>query len=294
MAQVMISKSLHVVLTVLLILGAIATAHAQAAEPRLSVAVQAALVEAQIASKKADLPAALAAVEKARAVSGRTPYDDLQINRYKMSLLVQQRDLIGAAVEAEAAADMDPVVIPDAEKGPVYTAGLQLALNAKHYDKAARYAKLVQSTTPPPDESIMAMAAQAMYLGSDYAGAIELAQKNIAAAKAAGKVPARTDFEVLMSAQVQQNNQAAAEQTLEQMVAIYNDPKDLAQLQSARGKMGRAPSSPPAPKNLSTSPPPPQQTQPAASLNDAKAKCADLGFKAGTEKFGECVLKLSK
>jgi len=28
-------------------------------------------------------------------------------------------------------------------------------------------------------------------------------------------------------------------------------------------------------------------------LEDAKSKCIELGFKAGTEKFGECVLKLS-
>ena len=30
------------------------------------------------------------------------------------------------------------------------------------------------------------------------------------------------------------------------------------------------------------------------SLDDAKGKCAELGFKRGTEKFGECVLKLSE
>jgi quercetin dioxygenase-like cupin family protein len=29
-------------------------------------------------------------------------------------------------------------------------------------------------------------------------------------------------------------------------------------------------------------------------LNNAKTKCADLGFKTGTQKFGECVLKLSR
>ena len=37
-------------------------------------------------------------------------------------------------------------------------------------------------------------------------------------------------------------------------------------------------------------------TTPAAakpSLEDAKVKCKDLGFKAGTERFGDCVLKLS-
>ncbi len=43
-------------------------------------------------------------------------------------------------------------------------------------------------------------------------------------------------------------------------------------------------------------PPPsePNQTQPTALLDDAKVKCADLGFKAGTETFGECVIKLSR
>lgn len=30
------------------------------------------------------------------------------------------------------------------------------------------------------------------------------------------------------------------------------------------------------------------------SIDDSKAKCAELGFKAGTEKFGDCVLKLRK
>jgi hypothetical protein len=37
---------------------------------------------------------------------------------------------------------------------------------------------------------------------------------------------------------------------------------------------------------------PPQASN--ASFDDAKKKCADLGFKAGTEAFGNCVLRLSK
>jgi hypothetical protein len=227
----MISKSVRAALTALFVFGAMGAAYAQkpAAKPRLTVAVQKALVEAQTANKKQDTAAAMAAIAKARAVSGRTPYDDLQITRYAMSLSVQNKDMATATIEGEAAADMDPAVIPDDEKSMVYTAGLQLALTAKHYDKAAKYAKLIQTTTPPPDEAVLAMAAQAMYLGKDYAGAMELAQKNVAAAKAAGKLPQRSDFEIIMSAQVQTNNQAAAEQTLEQMVATYDDPKDWAQ-----------------------------------------------------------------
>ena len=227
----MISKSVRAALTALFVFGAMGTAYAQkpAPKPRLTVAVQKALVEAQTASKKQDYPTALAAITKARAISGRTPYDDLQITRYAMSLNVQNKDMAAATIEGEAAADMDPAIIPEDEKPMVYTAGLQLALTAKHYDKAAKYAKLLQTTTPPPDENIQAMAAQALYLGKDFAGAMELAQKNIAAAKAAGKLPQRTDFEIIMSAQVQMNNQGAAEQTLEQMVATYDDPKDWAQ-----------------------------------------------------------------
>jgi len=35
-------------------------------------------------------------------------------------------------------------------------------------------------------------------------------------------------------------------------------------------------------------------TNPTKNLADAKAKCLDLGFKVGTESFGNCVLKISK
>lgn len=227
----MIRKSVRAALTAALLLGVSSVAMAQTA-PKLTSGVQKALVEAQNASKKQDYPTAMAAIEKAKAVSSRTPYDDLQINRYAMSLLVQQKDLAGAAVYGEAAADIDPAAIPEAEKSQVYTAGLQLALNAKHYDKAAKYSKQLMALPGPHDASVQAMAAQALYLGGDYAGAQAQAQKNIDTAKAGGKLPVRTDFEIIMSSQVQQKNQAAAEVTLEQMVSTFNDPKDWAQMLS--------------------------------------------------------------
>ena len=37
-----------------------------------------------------------------------------------------------------------------------------------------------------------------------------------------------------------------------------------------------------------------QPSQNAPALDWAKRKCADLGFKAGTERFGSCVLQLSR
>ena len=227
----MISKTVRAALTAALLLGTASVALAQT-PPKLTSGVQKMLYEAQQANKKQDYAAALAAIEKARAVSSKTPYDELQINRYAVSIYVTQKDLAGATAPAEAAADADPAVIPETEKAAVYTTGLQLALNAKHYDKAAKYAKAVMALPTPPDASIQAMAAQALYLGGDFASAQAQAQKNIDAAKAAGKLPVRTDFEIIMSSQVQQKNQAGAEQTLEQMVATFNDPKDWAQMLS--------------------------------------------------------------
>jgi len=38
----------------------------------------------------------------------------------------------------------------------------------------------------------------------------------------------------------------------------------------------------------------PSKVSDSSSIERAKAKCADLGFKKGTEQFGNCVLKLSK
>lgn len=210
----------------LLVAGA---AYGQSA-PKLSSGVQKQLVAAQAAAKKQDFAAALAAVAAAREASGRTPYDDLEINRYAMSLNVQNKDLAAAGVAGEAAAETDPSVIPDSEKAPVYTAGLQLALNAKHYDKAAKYAKLLLATTPPPDATMQALAAQAMYLGGDYAGATALAQKNLDAAKAAGTKPARNDLDIIMSSQVKQKDEAGAEATLEMLVQNYGENEDWGQL----------------------------------------------------------------
>jgi hypothetical protein len=50
-------------------------------------------------------------------------------------------------------------------------------------------------------------------------------------------------------------------------------------------------------KNQPYTPPyqPPKVVQtPPASIDAAKEKCTTLGFKAGTESFGKCVLQLSK
>ena len=228
----MTSKHLLAALTAGFLLGAAATAFAddKPAPPKITTGVLKYLSAAQKANNDKKYPDALAALDEARKVSDRTPYDNLMIDRFSMSVHVGMNDLDAADVDAEAAADIDPSVIPDADKGAIYRAALQLALRAKHNDKAAKYAKLYEATTPPPPAADQALIAQALYLGGDFAGAAQLAQKNIDAATAAGKKPERNDLDVVLAAQVKQKDEAGAEKTLEQLVANYNSPDDWNQL----------------------------------------------------------------
>ncbi len=227
----MTSKFLLAAVSAGFLFGAVhSAAAAEAKAPKLTNAVAKALQDAQKAGNAKDFPTALAAIDKAKAVSGPTPYDTLMINRFAMGIHVGMNDLAAAGVDAEAAADTDPSVIPDADKANVYKPALQLAMNAKHYDKAIKYAKLYQALTPPPPAADQALIVQAFYLGGDYASATAMAQKNLDAATAAGQKPARNDLDVILAAQVKQKDEAGAEKTLESLVANYNMPEDWNQL----------------------------------------------------------------
>jgi hypothetical protein len=227
----MTTKSLLAALTAGFLLGVVAVADAAPpAAPPISSAVRKHLQAAQTANAAKDYKTALTELQAASAVSDRTPYDNLMIARFTMSVHVGMSDLDAADVDAEAAADTDPTIIPDTDKPGIYRAALQLALRAKHNDKAAKYAKLYMATTPPPPAADMALIAQALYLGGDYTGAATLAQKNIDAATAAGKRPERNDLDVVLAAQVKQKDEAGAEKTLETLVSNYGEPDDWSQI----------------------------------------------------------------
>jgi hypothetical protein len=228
----MTSKFILAALTAGFLLGGASGAAfaADAKAPKLTSGVGKALQAVQTANGKKDYPGALAALEDAKKVSDRTPYDDLMIARFSMSVHVGMGDLDAADVDAEAAADIDPAAIPDADKPGLYRAALQLALRSKHNDKAVKYAKLYAATTPPPPAADQALIAQAFYLGGDFAGAGAMAQKNIDAATAAGKIPERNDLDLVLAIQVKQKDEAGAEKTLETLAADYNQPEDWNQL----------------------------------------------------------------
>ena len=225
----MTRKYLLAAMTAGLLLGA-ASGTALAADapkpPAISSAMRKALGDVQTALGKKDYAAASTAMAAAKQVPNPSPYESYLIDRFSMSIHVGMSDLDSADVDAEAAADLDPSVIPDADKSAVYRAALQLALRSKHGEKAAKYAKLYSATTPPPPASDQALIAQGLFYGGDYGGAAALAQKNIDAATAAGKKPDQNDLQIVLQSQIKQKDEVGAEKTVESLVANYNAPED--------------------------------------------------------------------
>ena len=199
------------------------------AAPSLSSAVQRHLSDAQTAAQKKDYVAAAKAIDDAKGVSGRTPYDDYTINRMAIFVDVQNNDMAGATTAAQAAADSP--ASPDADKPGNAKTALLLSMNTKQYDKAIIYAKLLDASTPPQtDPATVDAIANAYYFGGDFADAKINAQKRIDAATKAGKIPDRNALMVLLSADASLKDEAGAETTLEMEVADYNDPQDWAQM----------------------------------------------------------------
>jgi tetratricopeptide (TPR) repeat protein len=227
----MSSKSFRAPLTAALFAAAASVAlmasPAFAAAPKLTTGVNNALAEAQKATAAGDLPAATAAIAKARAVATKTDYDDYMINSVAVTVAVKGQDMAGATAAAEAAADSPAV--PEDQKAATIRTALILANNQKHYEKSVVYAKAL-SATNPTDQTSQTAITQAYYFAKDYPDAVAYIQKRIDADKAAGKRTERGSLQMMLDVQVAMKDEAAAERTLEELVAEYNDPADWTQM----------------------------------------------------------------
>ena len=200
---------------------------APASAATLNEAVQRHLQAAQNAAGKNDFATAAQEITAARGISGRTPYDDLMINRFAIPVEVGAKDIPAASQAAEDVANSP--ALEDKEKPGAYNTAVMLSLNQKQFDKAAKYAKLLEATHPTDPAQIKNIG-DAYYLGNDFTNAKTFAQGQIDAAKKAGKLPDKNLLLVVMSADVGLKDEAGAEAILEDMVATYNDPADWAQL----------------------------------------------------------------
>ena len=227
----MTSKKFGASLTVALMAAAASVAllagPAQAAGPKLSKNVNNALAKEQKDFAANDFKAAADDIATARAADGKTPEDEYWINKLDINVQIKTNNMAAADQDAEAAADS--AAMPPEDKAEMTRLALILANNQKHTDKALAYAKTMAATNPT-DPGVISQITVAYFNAKDFPDAQALVQKQVDADAAAGKAPARETLQNLLDIQVAQHDEAAAEKTLEMLVATYNDPKDWTQM----------------------------------------------------------------
>jgi hypothetical protein len=194
---------------------------------KLSPKVGKPLNDAIKATQAKDFQTALADVKAAQALPDRTPFDDYKINSILAFIAINMKDYAMATTATEAAADSP--VIPDEDKKSTLHNAILLATPAKDYQKAIVYGQQLQALNGL-DATTEAMLAQAYYFTQDIPHAQQYAQMSIDAAKTAGEAPNEAALDIIMSSQAKQNNEAGAQQTLENLALNFNKPDSWSQL----------------------------------------------------------------
>jgi hypothetical protein len=207
--------------------AAILPAGTAVAADKVSNAVAKPLSEAQKLIQSGDFQGALAKVKEAQAASTGKPYDDYKVNQFLAVVEIKLNDFAAAATAEEAAADSP--AIPDEDKKSEFHDALLISAQQKQYAKTIAYGQQLAALNAMDDQTTAALAI-AYYETGDVAHAQQYAQQGIDMAKAAGKQPDPGLLQIVMNAQVKQNNQSGAEATLEQLAIASGDPKQLGQL----------------------------------------------------------------
>ena len=205
---------------------ALIPASSMAAE-KVSAAVGKPLQEADKALKANDAATALAKVQEAQAVPNRTAFDDFTINQFAGNVALKQNDLKTAEkyfIAAAAYPDMSP-----ADKKNIYTVTVEVATNVQDWPTIVQYGGLLQAMGPI-DANIVEPLAVAYYNTGDHAKALQIAQAQIDADKAAGKQPSQALMQILVNGQAGAKDNAGATATLEGLVVSYGDPNDWSRL----------------------------------------------------------------
>ncbi|MGD0192245.1 MAG: hypothetical protein ABSD74_16005 [Rhizomicrobium sp.] len=202
---------------------------AQAAD-HLSSSVQKPLAEATKLMNAGDFQGALAKVREAQAAGSTKDFDIYKINQFLAAIDIKLNDYAGAATAEEAAADSS--AMPDEDKKDILHNALLLSGQQKQWQKTLSYGQQLQALNGM-DQQTTGMMALAYYNTSDSAHAKQFAQQAIDMAKAAGQTPDTALTQILMNAQVAQNDQAGAQATLEQLYLQSGDASSLGQLVDA-------------------------------------------------------------
>lgn len=192
-----------------------------------SSAVARPLNTALAAAAQKKWPDALTAAKSAMEAA-KSDYEKGKVNQVLANIYLNLGDDANAVAAAEAAADTPAESIAPDDKVQIYYVGAALALNNKHYEKAATYAKqmIALNASDPRQQDVIA---KALYASGDPTAPAYF-QKQVDAAVATGKAPTRDVVGMLMNSQLKAKDEAGAERTLEQSLLWFNDKNDWQQI----------------------------------------------------------------
>ncbi|HSB95173.1 MAG TPA: tetratricopeptide repeat protein [Spongiibacteraceae bacterium] len=206
------------VLTVSGVLSAPVYAADKKGEKQVSAKVGKPLKEALELAQAKKFKDAMAKVQEAQAISGKTPYEEYKINEIVAYVAINLQDYATATKAYEAT--LDSGELNAAEMKQRLDQLTKIYYQAKNYPKAIqfgnRYLKDVGS-----DTEIALLVAQAYYLQKDYPHTIEATESLLKIANQSGQPIKEEWLKLLMSSQHEANRDTDAMATLEQLLAKY-------------------------------------------------------------------------
>ena len=198
--------------------------------PSVSPKVGIALLKAQKAMKSNDLDALQKAIDEADAVPDKTDFDVFEINQFKGALGIQKKDYPAAAAAYKAMIN-SPSFDSLTDDNKIVTLRNAAALGGMVKD----WQQIISAYTQLEKLNAMngkyyAALSQAYYLENDFPNAAKAAKKSVDLTDAKGETPDKTALQILLSAQVKNNDQSGAMETLEKLAVYYGDPGDWGQV----------------------------------------------------------------
>lgn len=201
---------------------------------KLSTGVAKALKDAQDATKKGQWNVAMEKIKEAQAQSGKTAYDEYQIDNFLAYVLFSQKKMGEAAVVYERMLNSGQMPANEVETRTKSLA--QMFFQLKQYDKAIKYSKQLYDKNPNQQDVALVLG-QAYYLSNDYKNAATVMSALATRTERAGQKPKEDWLRLVYDSYTRLNDKAGATDALKKLVRHYNKPDDWSQLLSvARGK----------------------------------------------------------
>lgn len=215
-------------------MGVVTAVSAAEGGQKFSVGVAKALKAAQDATKKGQWNVAMDKIKEAQAQSGKTAYDQYQIDNFLAYVLFSQKKMGEAAVVYERL--LNSGQMPAAEVDTRTKALAQMYFQLKQYDKAAKYAKQLYDKNPNQQDVALVLG-QSYYLQNDCKNAAATMGALVTRTERAGGKPDEDWLRLVQDCQNKTGDKKGAEETVKKLVRHYNKPNDWnTLLSSTRGR----------------------------------------------------------